>query len=344
MEDIRNLVSEFARLGGRTKSDARAAASRQNGRKGGRPAKHQEGPRAPNLSVEALHGPLGDYVKLIEPHTEASAAAILVQGLVLASALLCEHEAVVSLGGTECCVAPMAVIVGRTSSSRKSTALLEAVSLMEQACPGFKAKKTKPISAADLYWEKLIDYDVGHVRLLENTMTSALKRFARQHLPGEVRDLDNALSEPAFSLVGHVVPADLDAKMQALPSFGLLGRHFLWVYTERTRLVPHPEEPDAEATACIVQQLAASINFSKNPMQLDADSLFTWGDIAFKSKTPGKDLASVLKSRAQHHTLTLALIYAMLDRSKVVAEEHIRAAHAVWRYCSDSIDILFKPN
>jgi hypothetical protein len=38
-EAMREYASEFARLGGLTKSKARAAASRRNGRLGGRPQK-----------------------------------------------------------------------------------------------------------------------------------------------------------------------------------------------------------------------------------------------------------------------------------------------------------------
>jgi len=38
-EAVREYASEFARLGGLTKSEARAAASRRNGRLGGRPKK-----------------------------------------------------------------------------------------------------------------------------------------------------------------------------------------------------------------------------------------------------------------------------------------------------------------
>jgi hypothetical protein len=37
--DLKTYASEFARLGGLTKSKARAAASRRNGRLGGRPKK-----------------------------------------------------------------------------------------------------------------------------------------------------------------------------------------------------------------------------------------------------------------------------------------------------------------
>jgi hypothetical protein len=36
-EQLKNYASEFARLGGLTKSDKRAAASRRNGKLGGRP-------------------------------------------------------------------------------------------------------------------------------------------------------------------------------------------------------------------------------------------------------------------------------------------------------------------
>lgn len=65
------------------------------------------------------------------------------------------------------------------------------------------------------------------------------------------------------------------------------------------------------------------------------DKLYT----SFDSETYG--IHQHVTSRGIQHIIRLSLIYALMDHSLKIKEPHIRAAKAVWDYCSDSARIIF---
>jgi hypothetical protein len=48
-----------------------------------------------------------------------------------------------------------------------------------------------------------------------------------------------------------------------------------------------------------------------------------------------------ITARAEAHVLRLSMIYAALDRSSEIADTHVLAALALWRYCDQSAAYLF---
>jgi len=56
---------------------------------------------------------------------------------------------------------------------------------------------------------------------------------------------------------------------------------------------------------------------------------------------PRSGLFGKVTSRRAPQTIRLAVIYALLDRSKVIRAEHLRAAAAVWGYCEQSARYIF---
>ena len=60
-----------------------------------------------------------------------------------------------------------------------------------------------------------------------------------------------------------------------------------------------------------------------------------------KLSTGHPGLFGAIVARAEAHTLRLALIYALLDQSRYIFSEHLRAALAFWRYCEASAQYIF---
>jgi hypothetical protein len=52
-------------------------------------------------------------------------------------------------------------------------------------------------------------------------------------------------------------------------------------------------------------------------------------------------LLGAITARAEPQVLRIAMVYALLDRSRFIAKKHLRAALAVWRYCEDSARCIF---
>ena len=52
-------------------------------------------------------------------------------------------------------------------------------------------------------------------------------------------------------------------------------------------------------------------------------------------------LYGTVTNRAEPQTMRLAMIYALLDRSKSIEPEHLNAGLAVWSYCEASARFIF---
>ncbi|MFZ6005450.1 MAG: DUF3987 domain-containing protein [Actinomycetota bacterium] len=76
---------------------------------------------APTLDDRAFHGPIGDFVKQVGPHTEASQAAVLLTLLANFGAAV-GNGPYVMVGDAKHTAALFVVIVGKTSKARKGTA------------------------------------------------------------------------------------------------------------------------------------------------------------------------------------------------------------------------------
>ena len=66
-----------------------------------------------------------------------------------------------------------------------------------------------------------------------------------------------------------------------------------------------------------------------------------WAEVYPRLSEGYPGLLGAMTSRAEAQVMRVACIYALLDRSKVVQMQHLRAALAVWRYCEASARFLF---
>jgi hypothetical protein len=73
----------------------------------------------------------------------------------------------------------------------------------------------------------------------------------------------------------------------------------------------------------------------------DDEARDAWREIypALSSDRPG--LMGAMIARAEAHVTRLALLYALLDCSRVVTLDHLRASLAMWQYAEDSAEYVF---
>ena len=106
------------------------------------------------LSEAAYHGPVGEFARLVEPHTEADAAALLVQFLVGFGNLCGSALFRFAGGGVAHHLNEYAVIVGDTSRARKGTSWAEVERFLESVDSGWvKERVTSGLSTGEgLIW------------------------------------------------------------------------------------------------------------------------------------------------------------------------------------------------
>jgi hypothetical protein len=76
-------------------------------------------------------------------------------------------------------------------------------------------------------------------------------------------------------------------------------------------------------------------------MELSRAAYALWPDIYADLTRERTGIVASITSRAPPHTLRLALIYALLDRSPCIDVQHLKAAVAIWDYAEQSAKYVF---
>ena len=67
----------------------------------------------------------------------------------------------------------------------------------------------------------------------------------------------------------------------------------------------------------------------------------TWREVYHELSEGRPGLLGAMTARAEAQVMRLACIYALLDRSHLIREEHLRAGLAIWEYCEASARYIF---
>jgi hypothetical protein len=305
------------------------------------------------IHEDGFHGVAGDLVRLIEPETEADAAALLIQFLVGWGNLTgrgpyCQAE------NDRHHTNEYAVVVGTTSKGRKGTSLGRIRGLLE---------------TVDDHWaEKCMLYGLGSGEALIEALSRDDKRrlvvesefarllaiierdgmtisstFRQSWDSGEAHITTRSAKEVHvtgghLSMIGHVTQEEVVKRLSTTEMANGFGNRILWICARRSKVLPFG---------------GSSIDFGDVPQQLrnatdhvrragntrihfDSEAKALWVS-EYNTLSEGKPgLLGAMTSRAEAHCLRLALIYALLDCATRIGVKHLQAALAVWRYAEAS--------
>jgi hypothetical protein len=325
------------------------------------------------LGEAAYHGVVGEYVRLVEPHTEGDPAAVLIQTLVcLGNAMGRNPHFYVedTRHGTNLFTA----IVGDTSMARKGTSLDRARRFAFAADPqwgnrnegeGGLSTPEGLIYAVRDESEKAGKKDNGVLdkRLLAvmGEFAETLSRMKREGNPlGAVlrsawdgrllrvltRQSPLKATGAHISVIGHITQADLASLLDTTDVFNGFGNRFLWAMAKRTKHLPHGgnltiNDPTVKP---LVLQAAKALSWAEareRSIDFNKAAYDMWPKLYEELGRAEDGRFGAITDRAEPQVRRLALIYAVLDQSPSVKPVHLRAASAVWRYCEDSAAYLF---
>ncbi len=179
----------------------------------------------------------------------------------------------------------------------------------------------------------------------EGNILSAIIRMAWD--TGDLRVLTK--NSPAratgahVSLIGHITREELLRYLDSTEAGNGFGNRFLWVCVKRSKLLPEGGYLEQVNFGPLVRRLGDAIAFAEAVGEMRRDELARalWYEVypTLSAGLPG--LFGAIVARAEAQVMRLACIYALLDASKVVRREHLKAALAVWRYCEDSARFIF---
>jgi hypothetical protein len=313
------------------------------------------------LAPAALHGFIGDMVRVISPHTEADPAALVFQFLAAFGNCIGRNpyyqvEASKHRANLFVC------IVGRSAKSRKGTSWDRIKSLFEVACPSWVEERIKSgLSSGEGLINEVRDQDGNEDKRLlsvESEFATVLRSIEREGntVSARIRDAfdggrlytltkQNPLKATGahISIVGHCTAEELRRYLTRTELGNGFANRFMWVCAKRSQLLPDGGNLGDYELKPLTDRLQEAVTFATyaEEVRRDSGARELWHEVYrhLSRETPGL-LGSVI-SRAEAQVTRLALLYALLDMSSVIRREHLQAALAVWQYAEASARYIF---
>ncbi|MFC0472498.1 hypothetical protein ACFFHM_18935 [Halalkalibacter kiskunsagensis] len=315
-----------------------------------------------SLDHEAFHGIAGKVVKMIEPHTEADNAALLINFLVGFGNLLGRQPHFV-VESKKHHVRLFAALVGKTSKGRKGSSWGHIKRILERVDSGWALNQIKSglSSGEGLINQVRDELDEEELRKSDKRLLVMEEEFAttlraaerpgntltaliRQAWDtGDIRTLTKIPLEATdshISIISHVTKEELRRYLTSTEIGNGFANRFLWVIVQRSKVLPEGGKFHEENIDNLVEELNSIVKFSYQVGELkkDEQAREAWARVyeGLSEGVPG--LVGAVTSRAEAQTMSL---YALLDKSPVIRIEHLRAALAVWDYCFSSARYIF---
>lgn len=343
---------------------------------GGADASDEMVPSSPApLAEEAFWGIVGEITRQIEPHTESSPAAVLVQVLVMLGNALGRgpHVRVEAdrHGGNL-----YVVIVGETARSRKGTSRAQAQRPVELADEKWaKACITGGLSSGEglihavrdevmktVNGEEVIaDPGVEDKRLLvvESEFASTLRVMGRDGstLSAVVRqawdgnrlavlskNTGAAATDAHVSIISHITRDELRRELSSTDQSNGFANRFLFVHAARSKLLPEGGNAHTIDWAPLVRLLDVALDQGRvlrKPVARDPAARKLWAEVYPQLTAGHLGMLGAITSRAEAQVTRIALIHAALECSKTITVEHLQAALALWTYSEESARYIF---
>lgn len=341
--------------------------------------------REPNLRVTehpgamddaALIGPLGEFIRIVKPQSEASVPALVIQFLTFFGNF-CGRGAWYQVE-SDCHFPNLFVcVVGSTSKARKGTSYGRVKRVFELADLKFVQGQLKgglstgeglihhvrdpryvidkegaeTVEDAGVKDKRALIFESEFARILKvmnrdiNTLGPVLRDAWDR---GELRTLTKTSAEVAtgahISLIAHITAEELIKDFSAIEQANGFGNRIIWIWSERSQLLPHGGDLSDAALDSVAESIRIAATFAEQAgrveMELEADQ--AWVALYDELSEGEVGMYGALLSRSEAQVIRLALIYALLECCQDIKLRHIEAAVAVWEYCERSVLFIWQ--
>lgn len=316
-------------------------------------------PGAPHVLDPSEFGLAGEIVAALDPWTEADPAALMLDLLVSFGSAVGRGPYTYG-GGVRHEAKLNAVIVGDTAAGRKGTARAAINTLFEYVEPdwvrdhvggGLSSGEGLVQAMSDLPEGKnflAVETEFGRVLAVGARNGSIVSEMVRQlwdtdrvHiLNRDATRLDGAF----FSLIGHITEGELRAKMAEVDLINGFGNRVLWVYAQRSKLLPAGGRVPDEVLSPHAERLAGAILEARRLGQMNRTRKAEkrWEQWYLEqARIRHGGLVRAVTDRSEAQCARLQVAFAALDGADQIAVEHVKRAAAVWRYCEESAAFVF---
>ena len=325
----------------------------------------------PTLDPAAFHGVFGRAVRVLEPTTEAEPAAILAS-LLVGFGAMCGHSPHIARGTERFPAKDFVLVVGASAKARKGTSWSVARHLLERVDePFFRGKEMRiatglstgegliarvrddqpqlGIATSD---ERLLVIEAEWARVLRasdrpgNNLSAIVREAWDLSAIGITTKTDPiSASRHHIALIGHITSEELKSEFagSVAISNGLANRH-VFVFVQRTKVLPSPPPLDEVALGLVASDLRDAMlqARTRGHVAMSPAAEHMWRGIYDNTeRAEAVGILGQLTARASAHILRLALIYALGDTADRIEPDHLKAAHALWRYSEASVLHIF---
>jgi len=334
----------------------------------------------PSLNPAALYGIAGEFVRLLEPHTESDPVALLMQYLSAFGSVVGRKPHFKIEADTHY-LNIFSVEVGETGTGRKGTSWnqvrrrFEAVDedwnrecvvsglssgeglLYHVRDPIIRFKKNRKTGFDQ---EEVVDHGVTDKRLFtfEGELGGVLRASAREGntLSAAIRNLWDTgtarslvknspirTTDAHVSINGHIVRYELLSLLSECESINGFANRFLWLCVRRSKFLPRGGQSSNLNFNHVTRNLRMAVQFAAEvgEMTLAEEAWELWDSVYMRLETGRSGFLGKVTQRASPYTLRLACLYALLDCEAVVSVNHLQAALALWQYAEDSARYIF---
>jgi hypothetical protein len=314
------------------------------------------------LDARALYGQAREFVQMILPHTEADPAALLANFLVGFGSII-GRNAFFKVESTKHYGNLFLVLVGESSNGRKGTSwnrVKEVLALIDPEWAGLRIHSG--LSSGEGLIMAVSDSEESKVdpRLLvyQPEFASTLAVMARQgnNLSPIIREswdsgsLQTMVKQSPLraegahvSMIGHITREELRRNLNNTETGNGFANRFLWIRSERSKYLPDGGSLPESEIVNFANRLRPAVEFARQTFQLqrDPDARILWHTRYEELSNGPSGLVGAVTSRAVAQVLRLSMLYALLDCSPEIREEHLKAALAFWDYAAKSAEWVF---
>lgn len=335
----------------------------------------------PVRNEKMFHGLAGEFVRMIEPHTEADPTGLLIQfltyfGNIIGRSAFYQVEAAKHFTNLFC------VLVGDTASGRKGTSLGHVQEIFkglddehEKDCvvSGLASGEGLLYHVRDAVWEEkpdkktkkleIVCTDAGvldkrllitegefaQVLRVQGREGSTLSAFIRNLWDkGTARSLTKnsplRTTDALVSMIGHITQTELLSCLDEVESANGYANRFLWFAVRRSKFLPFGGDGvDFYKVEEFKGKLIKSIVFARTVerMLFTTEARNLFASVYQKLETSRFGFLAKITHRASAYVCRLSCIFALLDGKDEIDREHLEAGLAVWQYAEDSARYIF---
>jgi hypothetical protein len=146
-----------------------------------------------------------------------------------------------------------------------------------------------------------------------------------------------------IALVGHITADELRRYLTTTEMANGFANRILWLCVRRSKELPEGGYVNNAALEGIAARLARAVAFAKRAGEIRRDEAAReiWREVYHELTADVPGLAGAMTARAEAHAVRLSLLYALLDCSPLVRDEHLLAALALVDYSRRSVEYVF---